>query len=81
MTYDNANDAADELLESLLLRYQSGLEISIRGRDFIFDSVQLLYYNCHNINFRRVGLYIYSPNWIKIKKVTINPEKKDDKCF
>ena len=81
MTYDNANDAVDELLESLLLRYQSGLEISITGRDFIFDSVQLLYYNCHNINFRRVGLYIYSPDWIKIKKVTINPEKKDDKCF
>ena len=55
MTYDNANDVIDKLFESLLSKYQSGLETTIRGSDFIFDSVQLLDYKCYNINFRRSG--------------------------
>ena len=37
--------------------------------------------NCHKANFKRGGLYIDSPDWIKNKKVTINSEIKDDKCF
>ena len=46
----------------------------MRGKDFIFDSVQLLYYKCHKINFKR--------GWIK--KATVNPQNesaKSDKCF
>ena len=31
--------------ESLLQKYQEGLEISMRGSKFIFNSVDLLYYN------------------------------------
>ena len=73
MPYDNANEVVDEFFESLLSRYQSALETSMRGSDFIFDSVQLLYYKYHNINFKRGGSYINSPDWIK--KVTINPKK------
>ena len=42
MTYDNANDVIDERSESLLSRYQIDLETSMRGSDFISDSVQLL---------------------------------------
>ena len=26
-------------------------------------------------------MYIDSPDWIKKKKVTINPKNKDNKCF
>ena len=48
---------------------------------FIFDSVQLLYYKCHKINFTRGGSYILFPDWIKKKKATINPKNTDDKCF
>ena len=73
MLDDNANEVVDEFFESLLSRYQSALETSMRGSDFIFDSVQLLYYKYHNINFKRGGSYINSPDWIK--KVTINPKK------
>ena len=36
----------------------------MRGSVFIFDSVQLLYYKCHDINFRHGGSYTDSPNWI-----------------
>ena len=68
MTYDNANEIVNELFESLLSRYQIGLETSMRGNDFIFDSVQLLYYKCHKINFKPGGSYIDSPDWTKKKK-------------
>ena len=43
MLYDNAKEVVNELFESLLSRYQIGLKTSMRGSDFIFDSVQLLY--------------------------------------
>ena len=68
LTYDNANEAVDELFESLLSRYQIGLETSMRGINFTFDSVQIVYYKCHKINFERGGSYIDSPDWIKKKK-------------
>ena len=53
----------------------------MRGSDFIFDSVQLLYHKCHKISFKRGGSYIDSPDWIKKKKATINQKNTDDKCF
>ena len=81
MSYDNANKVVHELFDPLLLRYQIGLEISMRGRAFIFESVQRLYYKCHKIHFKRWGSYINSPDWIKKKKAAINPTNTDDKCF
>ena len=42
MSVDNANDVVDELFESLLLKYQSGLETSMTDRAILF-SIQL---NC-----------------------------------
>ena len=53
----------------------------MKGNDFVFDSVQLMYYTCHKVNFKRGVSYIDSPDWIKKKKATINPKNKDDKCF
>ena len=54
----------------------------MKGSEFVFDYVQLLYYKCHKVNANRFGSYIDSPNWIKNKKATINPiNKKDNKCF
>ena len=81
MTYDNANYILDELLESFFSRFQIVLEISMRGSDLIFDSVQLLYYKCYKINFKRGGSYIDFPDWMKKKKATINTKHKGDKCF
>ena len=65
---DNANEVVDELFESLLSRYQIGLETSMKGIDFIFDSVQLLHYKCHKINFKCGGSYIDSVEWVKKEK-------------
>ena len=54
----------------------------MKGSDFVFDYVHLLYYKCHKINLNRGGSYIDSPDWIRSKKATINPiNKKDNKCF
>ena len=54
----------------------------MRGSEFVFDYVQLLYYKCHKINLNCGGSYIDSSDWIKNKKATINPiNKKDNKCF
>ena len=54
----------------------------IKGSEFVFDYVHLLYYKCHKINLNRGGSYINSTDWIKSKKATINPiNKKDHKYF
>ena len=52
----------------------------VRRSDFVFGSVQLLYYKCHKENFRREGSYTDSPDWMKKKKATINSKNKDHKC-
>ena len=77
--YSVVNDVTEKLFKSLRSKYQNGLETSMKGSDFIFDSVQLMYYKCHGINFKRGGSYIDSPDGIK--KTKINPKNEDDKCF
>ena len=32
----------------------------MKGKDFIFDSVQLMYYKCHKVSFKCSGSYIVS---------------------
>ena len=81
MINDEADEIIEELFDSLKNRYQSNLE-SMKGSDFVFDYVQLLYYNCYKINTSCSESYIDSPDWIKYKKATIIPiNKKDNKYF
>ena len=42
MTYDNANEVIQEIFESLLSKYQIGLETPMKESNFIFDLVELL---------------------------------------
>ena len=70
----------EELFNSLLQRYQEGLEESMRGSEFIFDGVNALYYDLNKVSLSRGRSYIDSPEWLKNKKATINP-KNNDKCF
>ena len=53
----------------------------MKGNDFIFDSVQVMYWKCYKVNFRRGGSYMDSSDWIKNRKATINPKNEDDKHF
>ena len=40
----------------------------MKGSDFVFSYVHLLYYKCHRIYLNRGGSYIGYPDWIKNKK-------------
>ena len=62
-------------------KYQEGLEKSIKGSEFVFDSVDLLYYKLHKISLNRGKSYIDSPKWLKNKEATINPKNNDNKYF
>ena len=53
----------------------------MRGSEFIFDSVDLLYYKFYKISLNRGGSYIDSPERLKNKKATINSKNNDDKYF
>ena len=81
MMRSETNEIIEELFKSLLQRYQEGLEESMRGSEFIFDSVDALYYNLNKVSLSRGGSYIDSPKWLKNKKATINPKNNDNKCF
>ena len=72
---NDADEAVNELIESLRLRYQDNLETSIKCSNFVFDSVQLTYYNCHKAIFKRGGSNTDSLDWIKNKKSN-NKSKK-----
>ena len=60
MSHNNANEVVDKRNESLFSRYQGNLEKSMERTGFIYDSVQLIYYKCHKVDFRRGGSYINS---------------------
>ena len=49
------NDVIEELRESLLQKYQKGLEESMRGSEFVRDSIDWLYYHLQKIGLKRVG--------------------------
>ena len=70
---DNKTDKIiEELFESLLQRYQKGLEGKIRGSEFFFDDTDSLYYKLHKVSLNRGESYIDSPESLKNKKATIN---------
>ena len=71
MSSDEADEVKKTLFDSLENRYQNNLEL-MRGSEFVFDYVQLLYYKCHKVNFSGCGSYIDSPDQIKIKKINNN---------
>ena len=65
----------NQLFESRLCRYQIGLEESMKHSDFVFDNIDQWYCKYHKISLNCCRSYIDFPDWIKNKKVTINPRK------
>ena len=82
MIGSETDEIIEDLFESFLQKCQEGLEESMRGSEFVYDSVDVLYYNLNKVSLSRGGSYIDPPEWLKDKKATINPQnKKSDKCF
>ena len=77
MITDKEDNIIKELFQSLLSRNQFRLESSMKVCNFIFDCVNLLQYKCHIISFKHGRSYVYSSDWTKKKKATINPTKKN----
>ena len=74
--YSDASKVVYERFESLRSKHQVNLETSMRGSNFIFDSVQLMYCKCHRVYFSRGGLHTDSSEWIKKKEKNNNKSKK-----
>ena len=81
MMGSETDEIIEELFKSFLQKYQEGLEESMRGSEFIFDSVDSLYYCLNKVSLSTSGSYIDSPKWLKNKRTTRNPKNNDDKCF
>ena len=81
MMGSKTDEIIEDLFESFLQEYQERLEESMRGSEFAYDSVDVLYYNLNKVSLSRGGSYIDSTKWLKNKKATINPKNKDGKCF
>ena len=81
MIYDKADKVIEELSEPFLYRYQIRWETSMKGSDFIFDCVNLLYYKCHKICPNGDGSCIASQDGIKNIEAMINLVNDVDKCF
>ena len=64
MINDKADEFIEERFESLLKRYQIGLETLMKGNVFVFVflfvCVSLLHCKCHRINLKRSGSYLDS---------------------
>ena len=46
MINDKADEVIKEPFQSLLSKYQIGLQTSMKGNEFVFECVQLQYYKC-----------------------------------
>ena len=81
MIGNKMDEIIGKIFDSVLQKYWEKLEKSMKGSEFVFDSVDSLHYKFHKISLSRGGSYIVSPNWLKNKKATINPKNNDGKCF
>ena len=81
MMGNKTNEIIEKLFESLSQNYQKDLEELMRGSEFVFDSIDLLYYRLQKIGLKRGVSYIDSLEWLKNKKATTNPKDNADNCF
>ena len=61
MMGNETDEIIEKLFESPLQNYQKDLEESMRGSEFVFDSIDLLYYHLQKIGLERGGSYVDSP--------------------
>ena len=77
----DTHDIIREIFRSFLHNYQEQLK-TIKGSDFVFESVDLMDYKLLKVPLKRGGSYIKSPKWLANKKATINPKNEnDDECL
>ena len=55
MMGSKTDEIIEELFESLLQLYQKNLEEPMRGSEFVYDSIDALYYNVSKVSLSRGG--------------------------
>ena len=81
MSGSETEEVAENLIMSILQKYQDNLQNKMKGSDFIFNGINYLYYDLNKITTSKGGSYIESPKWLKDKKCTTNQKNTDNKCF
>ena len=82
MPSSNSNEILGQLLTSLYEKYQGDLQLSQESSSFVYESVEECNIHFNKIDLRRGASFIDTPDWLKPKKATINPQNKNDVyCF
>ena len=82
MPSSNSNEILGQLLTSLYEKYQGDLQLSQQSSSFVYESVEECNIHFNKIDLRRGASFIDTPDWLKPKKATINPQNKNDVyCF
>ena len=78
----DTDEILNELIESLLKTYKKEESVMRKTSNCSFDYVELTTIQFHSIELKRGSSYTESPNWLKNKRVIINPKNfNNDKCF
>ena len=77
MPSSNSNEILGQLLTSLYEKYQSDLQLSQESSSFVYESVEECNIHFNKIDLRRGASFIDTPDWLKPKKATINPQNKN----
>ena len=80
MIGSETEEVAENLIMSILQKYQDNLQNKMKGSDFILNGINYLYYDLNRITISKGGSYIESPKWLKYKKCCINQKNNDNKC-
>ena len=59
---DDNDDIIEQLFRLLLRKYEENLQSKMRGSDFEFNGVNLLYYDFNKLSLNRGGTYIILQN-------------------
>ena len=78
----NTNKLLGQLVTSLNEKFQDDSELSGESSSFVYESVEECNIHFHKIDLRRGASFIDTPEWLKHKKVTINPQNENNGyCF
>ena len=82
MPSSNMNEILEQLLVSLFEKFNDDLQLSRESSNFVYESVEECNIHFNKIDLHRGASFIDTPEWLKRKKATINPENKNDVyCF
>ena len=78
LSLDHSEDILEQLINSLLKYYEDKLLICRTDSSSAYESVEGLSIHFHKIDLNRGSSYMPSPDWLKNKGATINPQNTKD---